>query len=286
MNELILKGRTTVAGMEVPNIEGGFGKGKKSMLAKDIAIFHEKELKFVNQVINSNIERFRFKVDIIDLKQVDEGNLFLNCLKSDGILSQAQIGNANNVYLLSERGYAKLIKIFNDDLSWELYDQLLDEYFDMREELKEEKVVSKVGGREFAMKTAEMFLPIMEELDIDTHSKAATLKHIYKEGGVDIPLQIPSPTDDKFISITEIANRVGVMSQNNNPHSQAVSSILKRLDINEDLKTVTSGSNGNYTYPQTQYSESVVDLVNNWLDAEGYPEVINGNGKNYNVVYR
>ncbi|WP_416712444.1 ORF6C domain-containing protein, partial [Bacillus cereus] len=35
---------------------------------------------------------------------------------------------------LSERGYAKLLKILEDDIAWEVYDQFVDGYFNMREE--------------------------------------------------------------------------------------------------------------------------------------------------------
>ncbi|WP_416712442.1 ORF6C domain-containing protein, partial [Bacillus cereus] len=33
---------------------------------------------------------------------------------------------------LSERGYAKLLKILEDETAWELYDQFVDGYFNMR----------------------------------------------------------------------------------------------------------------------------------------------------------
>ena len=45
-----------------------------------------------------------------------------------------QIAKANSIYLLSERGYAKLLKILEDDTAWELYDRFVDGYFDMREQ--------------------------------------------------------------------------------------------------------------------------------------------------------
>ena len=35
---------------------------------------------------------------------------------------------------MSERGYAKLIKIMDTDLALEVHDKLIDEYFQMREE--------------------------------------------------------------------------------------------------------------------------------------------------------
>ena len=45
-----------------------------------------------------------------------------------------QIAKANSIYLLSERGYAKLLKILEDDTAWALYDQFVDGYFNMREQ--------------------------------------------------------------------------------------------------------------------------------------------------------
>lgn len=129
MTNLAIKETVEVAGIAVPNINGGFGEGKKSMLAKHIAEIHSKELKKVNEVINNNKERFKDDIDIIDVK----GTEFEVVVKDHGIMSQNGINRASNIYLLSERGYAKLIKLFNDDKSWELYDTMLDEYFDLRD---------------------------------------------------------------------------------------------------------------------------------------------------------
>lgn len=53
--------------------------------------------------------------------------------------TNAQWGNANNIYLLSERGYAKLIKIMDSDLAWDIHDKLIDEYFQLREEKRQQE---------------------------------------------------------------------------------------------------------------------------------------------------
>ena len=71
-NELIVKGTQEFLGKEIPVIEGGFGEGKKVMLAKTIAEIHEKEVKEINKLINDNINEFKFGIDILDLKT---GNL-------------------------------------------------------------------------------------------------------------------------------------------------------------------------------------------------------------------
>ena len=149
MNNLAVKGELTVCGITVPNINGGFGLNKKAMLATHISDIHKRELKKVNELINENKKYFKDSIDIIDIKQVGQTDLFLE----SGILSKAQIGNAKNIYLLSERGYAKLIKIFDDELSWELYDQMLDEYFDLKEEASNVQPISNAP-----MSQAEMLV--------------------------------------------------------------------------------------------------------------------------------
>ncbi|QEK13647.1 hypothetical protein FQB35_10405 [Crassaminicella thermophila] len=121
----MLKGTTKVCGIEIPCIAGGFGEGKRAMLAKDIAVLHNRELFNVNKLINENRNRFKDNVDIIDWKD----SKFAIILKNSGFITQGSLNASKNIYLLSERGYAKLIKIFDDDLAWEMYDRILDEYF-------------------------------------------------------------------------------------------------------------------------------------------------------------
>jgi hypothetical protein len=99
------------------------------MLVKEIAKIHSREFKHINEAINKNETRFKKNVDIIDLKSVDLIDRdFLNQLG----FSNSSISNANNIYLLSERGYAKLLKILEDDVAWEQYEKLVDGYFNMR----------------------------------------------------------------------------------------------------------------------------------------------------------
>lgn len=148
MNNLKILGKEKVGKFEFTGIEGGFGKNKRAMLVKDIAAIHRKEVKEVNRLINSNINRFKFGIDLLDLKQVISNHLF-----SEYGFTKAQWGNANNIYLLSERGYAKLLKILEDDRAWEIYDELVDNYFNMREAINTDSTIGLKGKR----------LAIMEE---------------------------------------------------------------------------------------------------------------------------
>ena len=131
MYQLKVTGKQKVGNIEFLGIEGGFGEGKKAMLVRDIATGHGQPVSEINRRINDNRDRFKDSIDILDLKQMGLNHVF-----SDYGFSKAQWGNANNIYLLSERGYAKLLKILEDDTAWELYDQLVDGYFNMRQSIK------------------------------------------------------------------------------------------------------------------------------------------------------
>ncbi|PGB95015.1 ORF6C domain-containing protein [Bacillus toyonensis] len=126
-NELHILGKQIIAGYQFTGIEGGFGEGKKAMLVKEIAEIHGKEVKHINLRINENRSRFKDGIDIVDLKVSPFGGPSLEQL---GFTKQS-IANSNNIYILSERGYAKLLKILEDDTAWNLYDQFVDGYFNM-----------------------------------------------------------------------------------------------------------------------------------------------------------
>ncbi|SQC55329.1 phage antirepressor KilAC domain-containing protein [Listeria newyorkensis] len=131
MNNLKVIGKQNLGRFTFTGIEGGFGEGKRAMTVKDIAMIHSTDVRTINQSINRNIERFKNDVDIIDLKSV----ITLSDPEKVGYTQNAW-NRSKNVYLLSERGYSKLLKILEDETAWEIYDQLVDNYFDMREQIR------------------------------------------------------------------------------------------------------------------------------------------------------
>ena len=129
--QIKVTGTQNLGSVQFTGIEGGFGEGKKAMLVKDIAAIHGREVKHINELVNRNLIRFKTDLDVIDLKVAvqDDHNLI-----GYGF-TKMQIAKSPNLYLLSERGYFKLLKILDDDTAWEIYDQLVDTYFNMRSEL-------------------------------------------------------------------------------------------------------------------------------------------------------
>ena len=149
MNELKVLGQEKIGQYEFTGIEGGFGEDKRAMLVRDIAMIHESTVKRINELINRNRKRFKDGIDIIDLLVDENFKVVLNDLN----FSTKTISNSNNIYLLSERGYAKLLKILEDDKAWEIYDELVDNYFNMREAINTDSAIGLKGKR----------LAIMEE---------------------------------------------------------------------------------------------------------------------------
>lgn len=133
MKDLKVIGKEQVAGYEFTGIEGGFGDGTRGMLVRDIAEIHNKPTYVINQAINMNIKRFTDGVDIVNLKTKD---VVINLV--DNGFSQNAINRSKYIYLLSERGYSKLLKILEDDTAWEIYDKFVDGYFNMRKHIKEQ----------------------------------------------------------------------------------------------------------------------------------------------------
>lgn len=126
MSSIELKGTQEFMGKEIPVIEGGFGAGKKCLTDKTISEIHSMKVFHVRELIKNNLKRFKENIDYIDL--IDK--------KFKIVVDDLGLKGSNrtkNIYLLSERGYAKLIKIMDSDLAWDIHDKLMDEYFIMRE---------------------------------------------------------------------------------------------------------------------------------------------------------
>ena len=128
MNKILVKGTQEFMDKEIPVVEGGFGEGKRCLTDKTIAEIHSMQPRNVRARITDNLKRFKEDIDVIDLKRAYATSTLIEL----GYAKQS-ITQAEHIYLLSERGYAKLIKIMDTDLAWEIHDKLIDEYFTMRE---------------------------------------------------------------------------------------------------------------------------------------------------------
>ncbi|MCC0662580.1 ORF6C domain-containing protein [Clostridioides sp. ZZV15-6597] len=161
MNELKIKGKQKFMNLEIPVIEGGFGKDKKCMTDKTISEIHNQPNFKIRERIKDNIKRFKEDIDYIDIKRILETDTLIEL----GYAKQS-ITQADNIFLLSERGYSKLIKIMDTDLAWEIHDKIMDEYFSMKKKLNdpfenlspELKVIIKLEQRQAELESGQQEL--------------------------------------------------------------------------------------------------------------------------------
>lgn len=141
---LTVEGSQEFMDKEIPIIVGGFGDDNRVMTDKTISEIHGMNVTDVRRRITDNAKRFKDNIDFIDL---------LNCyapnaqqLLAQFGYSKMQISKAEHIYILSERGYSKLIKIMDTDLAWEIHDKLIDDYFTLRETVSKQFDISKYSA--------------------------------------------------------------------------------------------------------------------------------------------
>lgn len=183
--------------------------------------------------------------------------------------------NARELILLTETGYLMLVKSFTDDLAWKVQRQLVNSYFRVREEIKTLEAVNE---------SIKLITPIFEDLKIDKSMQFLVAKTFFKKAGVDIPLEIEEK--EHFYDTKQIAKKLGLYTMSNKPAFQAVKQIIRKLDIKEDeMKTVLE-TNGSWTGTVTKYSNKVTEKVKVWLKENNRPIKIEGDKKNYYILYK
>ncbi|MDT2500285.1 ORF6N domain-containing protein [Enterococcus avium] len=291
MNQLHVTGTQRIGNYEFVGIEGGFGEGKKAMTVKDIAAIHETEVRRINEVINRNRKRFADGVDIIDLKSV--------IVQNDSEISkfgftQNAFNASKNIYILSERGYAKLLKILEDDTAWEIYDQLVDNYFTYRKtvqsigsdmsDLDVRRVNATARLENALVRKAKLLSELSENATTEVNKALLQDKATEILTGEKI-LEMPTLRQHLFDS-DQIAKKVGVYSKSGKPHGTAVSQLIKReIFIEEDESEIVPEATNHWGGSVTKYTESVIDKVNAWLEEHDYPTKIKGSKKDYHVQY-
>lgn len=246
MNELKNIGKQHIGKYEFTGIEGGFGEGKKAMLVKDIAEIHEREVKVINQTINKNINRFKFDVDIIDLKS----KVNQNDLTEKYGFEVHSVRMSKNIYLLSERGYAKLLKILEDDKAWEIYDELVDNYFSMRSEQK------RLPNTREAIQ--QLLLQGVEEVNQRVDVMEERLSNVEENAKLDTgDYNVISKRVKK--RVYEVARAYGL----NVKQSKLLSPLFK--DINGGIKRIANVDAR--TQLCKKHYQSVMDFIDDWEPA-------------------
>ncbi|EJA6589970.1 phage repressor protein [Clostridioides difficile] len=133
-------------------------------------------------------------------------------------------------------------------------------------------------------KTIEILTPFLDNAGIDEKAKLLTAKTIYKKAGIELPLEIEEK--EHFFDTKQIATKLNMYSKTNNPAFVAVCEIIKKLDIKEEEKLIVLANKDNWNGTTTKYSQSVIDKIRNWIEENNRPTKIQGEKKNFHVVYK
>ncbi len=159
-NELKINGIQNFMGINIPIIEGGFGENCRVVSGKSISDIHNIRLSDINASINRLITKNRIKEGIDYINLLSETVSLRELAKNLGMLSSNRTKDA---FILSERGYTKLIKAMDDDSSWDTMDKFIDEYFAMREvinsdEQKKAKLLLMIydGGQDAVLASKQL----------------------------------------------------------------------------------------------------------------------------------
>lgn len=257
MNELKVIGKQKIGSIEFTGIEGGFGEGKKAMLVKDIADIHQTEVRRINEVINRNRDRFKNDKDIIDLKSAIVQND--NEINHFGF-TQNSFNASKNIYLLSERGYAKLLKILEDDKAWEIYDELVDNYFNMRQTIND----NQIAIPQTPMQALELMFQVQHQTESRVENVEKEVEYLKSDAVI--------PIGDYNLIASRINKRVSeVCAAYGITHQKGRSKLFS--DINGGIKAITGV--GHRSQLRKKHYELVMDFINNWEPSSATRVIIN-----------
>lgn len=133
-------------------------------------------------------------------------------------------------------------------------------------------------------KTIEILTPFLDNAGIDEKAKLLTAKTIYKKAGIELPLEIEEK--EHFFDTKQIASKLKIYSKSNKPAQMAVCEIIKKIDLEDGEVKGVWETNGSWTGTVNKYTKSVIDKVSKWIDENNRPAKIQGEKKNYHVVYK
>ncbi|HBF0287483.1 TPA: toxin Bro [Clostridioides difficile] len=133
-------------------------------------------------------------------------------------------------------------------------------------------------------KTIEILTPFLDNAGIDEKVKLLTAKTIYKKAGIELPLEINE--EEHYFDTKQIASKLKIYSKSNKPAQMAVCEIIKKIKLEENEVKGVWETNGSWTGTVNKYTKSVIDKVRTWIEENNRPTKIQGEKKNFHVVYK
>lgn len=108
---------------------------------------------------------------------------------------------------------------------------------------------------------------------------------LYRGIGVPVPA-LEAPVQSTYLSASQIADKLGIMSKSGKPHAQLVSGIIDQIDVPEELTQIMTFEQNGHSGTMIQYKPEVMILVEKYLYDSDFPLMFNLRDRNYQVQYR
>lgn len=254
-------------------------QGQRVVTSWDVARLHE-----TNQThIKNTFDRLKKKNRLTeneDYFMVGKDSEFAHTFCMNKEIDPRALNPVKSIPLFTESGYLMLTKPLEDDLSWTIQKQLVKNYFAMKEV---KQIVQNQLDANTALETSKFLVSLADACQVSPEAKLLATKNVFKMAGIELPFNIT--IEQKLFDLEQIAKRVGILSQNEKPHTQAASEIIKRLNVPEEMKVITFESKGNWQGTVTKYKEDIIKLVDNWIKENKYPAEIDTGKKKLKVIY-
>jgi len=252
--------------------------GQRVITLWDIARLHNDDVRNIRKNFENNKEYLTEEEDYYVIEKQDA--FAVDLIHSKEIEYHA-LNAVKNIPIFTESGYLMMVKPMTGKLAWAVQKQLVKNYFAIGEV---KQVVQKaMMSLELAADQARFITDLAKAAGISIVSQILCVKELYRHAGMELPIEISM--DQKLYDLETIAKRLGIMSENGKPHANAVSAIIKHIDIPETIKLDVLETNGKWTGSVTKYKEDIFGYVHRWLKENGQPTVIESNNRRFKVFY-
>ena len=256
-------------------------KGALVLTTQQIAEAYETETKKITDNFNNNKDRYIKGKHYVCLEGEDLRK-FKNKTENLGFAK-----NINKLYLWTKKGAFLHAKSLNTDVAWEVYDRLVDDYFEFQERVNE----TERPRLETVNDTVKILTNLLEKAGCSPKVQLLTAKTLIEQNtGIVLPITIQS--DKQYYDTEYIARKVGIyVKSSGKPAEKAVNEIIRRLDISDDMYTETWESVGKWQGTVRKYSQEVIDMIKEWCSENDYPADIeymqtDGKKKKYHVKWK
>lgn len=265
-------------------------KNIRVLTTQQIAQAYESNTDTITKNFNRNKERYTEGKHYICLK-----GQALKAFRANGQIDL--LPNINTLYLWTQKGAFLHAKSLNTDVAWDVYDKLIDDYFESQAKEKDQlggqqetPKQARIESLTAANNTVKTLTPLLKAAGCDSKIQLLTAKAIYQKANLELPIEIEA--DQQYYDTVHIARQVGLYYQSSGkPADKAINEIIRRLELPESMYIETWESKGKWQGTVRKYCPEVIELIKQWYVNNDYPREIeytqcDGQVKKYHVSWR